>query len=416
MIKNKRQMFSVIGVFTLIMLLGTVSYAFFNYTRTGEANTFRTGNIYFNAQQGQALNITNAFPMTSIEAGNASLDTVTLGILGDTTYADGEEFEITLVDVNNTINNKEIPVNYIATYTANTGGTIGTSNSDYWEDREDKDASIYILNGEGQVSEGKQVLVGYIDNGATGINGTLSISAYIDADRIAISDTYNGPESTPNANNGTTSEWVNGRTVLTTTEWNSISSNPISFKIKAESNEGIWANPQIESCIGCKFIYTTNQYFYSANNYASSPTSTLTTFENNNETLTDNYLTLNKNIFLGFKFDGSGNVTNAHACGIKGEEPNNGIAFCIEGALSDTYGGNSKKRNDIRNANSVILESLYGLYDDVTGVGCHNTEYSFFCTGGVVFPSTSSGGYAYTALSANGSICNVFNYGGANCD
>ena len=36
------------------------------------------------------------------------------------------------------------------------------------------------------------------------------------------------------------------------------------------------------TCEGCKFIYTENEYFYSANNYNSSPISTLTTFENNN--------------------------------------------------------------------------------------------------------------------------------------
>ena len=33
MIKSKRQMYIVVGVFALVMLLGTFSYAFFNYTR-----------------------------------------------------------------------------------------------------------------------------------------------------------------------------------------------------------------------------------------------------------------------------------------------------------------------------------------------------------------------------------------------
>ena len=239
MIKSKKQMFLIIGVFTLILLVTSVTYAFFNYTRTGALNVLRTGNIYFNTTEGTALNITNAFPMTSTEAENATLDSVTVGIVGNTEYSDGEEFLISLVDVNNTVNNKKIPMNYIATYTVANNGTIGTSSNNYWEAREDKDANIYKLSSTGDVINGEKVLVGYIDNTGSGINGTLTIKAYIDADRIAITDTYNGT-NTPTDNMGTTSNWVNGRTVFTTTEWNSLTSTGISFKIKAESQEGIW--------------------------------------------------------------------------------------------------------------------------------------------------------------------------------
>ena len=39
---------------------------------------------------------------------------------------------------------------------------------------------------------------------------------------------------------GTTSEWVNNRTVFTTEEWNSLQTNGISFQIKVEANEGTW--------------------------------------------------------------------------------------------------------------------------------------------------------------------------------
>ena len=46
---------------------------------------------------------------------------------------------------------------------------------------------------------------------------------------------------------GTTNEWVNGRTVLTTTEWNSLNSTGITFQIKTESNEGIWVEEQDNS-------------------------------------------------------------------------------------------------------------------------------------------------------------------------
>ena len=174
----------------LMLILVGITYSFFNYTRTGAINNLGTGRIYFNTEQSNTLSVTNLFPMTSTEAGNANLNAVTISITGDSVYADGEEFEITLVDVNNTANGKTLPINYIATYTAATGKTIGSSSNDYWNARNSKNASIYSLNATGQVQEGKRVLVGYIDNGATGIDGILSIKAYVDADRIAISDTY----------------------------------------------------------------------------------------------------------------------------------------------------------------------------------------------------------------------------------
>ena len=122
MIKTKKQMFTVIGVFALVMLLGTVTYAFFNYTRTGATNTFRTGRIYFNSSQNNTLVITDIFPLTSeqAQAQANSLNGVTVHIQGDTTYAQGEEFKISIVSVNNTVgespNQKALPMNYIASY------------------------------------------------------------------------------------------------------------------------------------------------------------------------------------------------------------------------------------------------------------------------------------------------------------
>ncbi len=100
MIQNKRQMIMIIGIFALILTLTTVTYSFFNYTRTGAINNLGTGKIYFNSTQGNTLNLTNIFPMTSSEAESANLDAVTISINGDTTYANGEEFEISLVDIN----------------------------------------------------------------------------------------------------------------------------------------------------------------------------------------------------------------------------------------------------------------------------------------------------------------------------
>ncbi len=43
---------------------------------------------------------------------------------------------------------------------------------------------------------------------------------------------------------GTTNDWIMGREVFTTEEWNSFQTNPLSFKVKVESNEGIWVEQE----------------------------------------------------------------------------------------------------------------------------------------------------------------------------
>ena len=225
-------------IIILLLVLGLLSLtigasiAFFNYTRTGSENTLATGRIYFLSTQSGTLNITNVFPIKASNVDPSTLDEVTVSIRGDTTYNSGEEYQISLTGLNNTINGKEIPLNYIATVS-----NVGTSSDTYWEDR-GGNSSIYKLTATGSVEEDKQVLVGYIIKGSTGINGNIKIKAYVDGDRLAIADTYDGNET---ENMGTTNNWVDGRVVLTTDEWNSLQgNNSISFKIKAESNEGIW--------------------------------------------------------------------------------------------------------------------------------------------------------------------------------
>ncbi len=136
----------------LILLLTGITYSFFNYTKTGNANNLGTGDISFNIDEGEAISLTNVFPMTASEAEEANLDTLTIGISGSTTYASGEEFLISIVDVTK-LNNKEIPINYIATYEETTGNSIGTEEDDYFTERESKSANIYLLNETGRVKD-----------------------------------------------------------------------------------------------------------------------------------------------------------------------------------------------------------------------------------------------------------------------
>ena len=65
--------------------------------------------------------------------------------------------------------------------------------------------------------------------GETGVNGNIDITAFIDINKVAITDTYL---------NETDEDWVMGREVLTTEEWNNFANTPLSFKVKVEANEG----------------------------------------------------------------------------------------------------------------------------------------------------------------------------------
>ena len=44
---STRLILSILGVFILIVAIGGITFAFFNYTRTGVANTIQVGRIYF---------------------------------------------------------------------------------------------------------------------------------------------------------------------------------------------------------------------------------------------------------------------------------------------------------------------------------------------------------------------------------
>ena len=107
-----------------------------------------------------------------------------------------------------------------------------------------------------------RLLVGYIvPNNPTGtivgIDGSITIKAYFDKDLLKISDTYDGSESD---NMGTTNEWAEGKTVITTAEWNALQSSGVSFKVKVEANEGIWVKDTLDNIIRTKNLNTsTNQ-------------------------------------------------------------------------------------------------------------------------------------------------------------
>ena len=87
-IKNKK-LLSIIEIFLVLIMVVGVTYAFFNYTRTGLANNIGTGRIYFNMAQDGKLQLTNIFPVKASGVDANSLDSVSVSIFGDTTYQSG---------------------------------------------------------------------------------------------------------------------------------------------------------------------------------------------------------------------------------------------------------------------------------------------------------------------------------------
>ena len=244
--KDNKKRNLIIGIISLVFLIGVVgiTYAFFNYTKTSDNNVLQVGTIEFSSTQ-TYIDLQNVFPTTKTNLNSTNSDTATITITGDTTYEQGIEYKVTIEAVNNTINGKELPISL--NISAN---NLGTNSSNYYNER-GSTTNVYKLTEEGEAYNGKYVIVGYIKPDTTGVNGSINITAFIDTNKIVISDTYDG---TGTGLMGTTDEEVAGREVFTTTEWNSFnSSNPLSFKVKVEAQEGIWVEPE-------KFLTMKNLY------------------------------------------------------------------------------------------------------------------------------------------------------------
>ncbi len=241
MIKSKKQMFLIIGVFTLILVVTSVTYAFFNYTKTGNANNLRVGQVLFSSSEAGNINLSNVFPIdrTDAPSDNVNSAEVVVTITGSTTYDNGLEYLLTIEDVNiETSSHKKLPISIIVTPEKD-NTELGTESNDYFTVR-GSTTSYYKVLANDVIKDGDYALVGYIKPGQAEINGKVGIRAFIDKDNIVISDTYDGLETD---NMGTTSSFVRGRVVLTTDEWNNLTgNNAISFKVKVQANDGVWVS------------------------------------------------------------------------------------------------------------------------------------------------------------------------------
>ena len=235
-INQKYTILLFLGIIAIIGVFGGLTYAFFNYTRTGSSNTLKVGTISFSSNYTD-VTLTNVFPISSTDAKTDTTNTtsVTVNISGKTTYSGGVEYLVTLTDANVAVGNKTVPVSLMVT-----SSNLGENDDDYFDNRGGS-TKIYKVLAKEELENNEQVLVGFIPNSETMTTGSVTIKVYLDSDKVAISDTYDGTESDFM---GTTSVWIDDRVYLTTTEWNSLATTPISFKVKVEANEGTWVeNP-----------------------------------------------------------------------------------------------------------------------------------------------------------------------------
>ncbi len=243
---EKKIIYSTAIIAILVVAIATgVTFAFFNYTKTGNANNIRTGRMNFNAEQGVEVTLSDLFPISAtgtITPETPGVGSVTVHVTGDTNYEKGIEYRIKTVNVTGN-NGTNLPISVNISYSNNGNGTtIGTETDDYYADR-GGNGSVYQVLTTDTISENGELVMGYIAPGVTGIDGNIVIMAYLDADNIAITDTH--PEEQTDTNNdgyidGTDDIWVDNRTVFTTEEWNQLSSSGVSFQIKVEANEGLW--------------------------------------------------------------------------------------------------------------------------------------------------------------------------------
>lgn len=217
---SKQILLSVIGVAILVIAVVGVSFAFYNYNKVGNKNTLKTGNIAFNTTN-TTIDMANIFPVSKSDV---LTDTINVGtgyveISGSTSYNRGIDFTVTVEEVSESIGIGvgKLPISILVIPTAL--DNVKSFGSD------EGNIAINTYEDGNTIASGAVLASGRIPAN-TNVNGLLTIRAYIDADNIIISDTYVPEENETKA-------------VLTTDEWNNLSTNSATFKIKVVANNGI---------------------------------------------------------------------------------------------------------------------------------------------------------------------------------
>ena len=219
--QSKQVLLSVIGVAILVVAVVGVSFAFFNYTRTGDENRVATGTIYFNhTESAQRISISNFFPTDENGRTENDSSSVTITIEGGTTYDRGLDYTVSLVNVTNG-GNANVPITITQAATGELADTY-TATTDQGETYLTLGNQAVQPIGTGHIAAATGAGVSGADANTT---GTITITAGI-ASNVAITDT-------PTEN----TTWQNNRTVMSTADWNALATHPVTFNVRVVAVE-----------------------------------------------------------------------------------------------------------------------------------------------------------------------------------
>ena len=214
--QSKKVLLSVIGVAILVVAVVGVSFAFFNYTRTGATNSLSTGTIYFVTEETGSIAVTNFFPTSHTGTTVNNSSSMTVAITGGTSYSRGIDYSVYAV---NPTGQTTVPVTVHTSAVNDTGKDIGYV-------AEGTNGNV-ALSTSGSTLLGTGHIAPETSGGLTGHrqSGTITVTAFLGSD-LAITDT---PTES--------STWVNGRTTISTTDWNALASSPVTFAVRVIADE-----------------------------------------------------------------------------------------------------------------------------------------------------------------------------------
>lgn len=135
---SKQVLLSVLGIAVLVVAVVGVSFAFFTYSKNGEANnTIQTGSIFFQFTEGTAITLSNQFPIpdsqgatltSSVEGDNPAL---TFWVKGTNTSTKPINYTISATNGENMTGKTRLNDSGIKLYLDATKATTGTLTNNY---------------------------------------------------------------------------------------------------------------------------------------------------------------------------------------------------------------------------------------------------------------------------------------------
>ncbi len=203
-----------LSLFVLIGMIGGLTFAFFNYTRTGNENTLKLGNIEFISNYDN-VTLNNVFPVSisNIEEDN-SVPTVEITVKGKTSYQGGIDYKVIATNVQVQSNGKNVPISiHVMQNDLNTNGN---------------EITLYSYENGAILEENAEFAIGHIKTSDTETDGKVILKVYIDKNYVIITDT---PEEN--------TDWRGDKVYLSTSEWNALQNNSgLSFNVKVEATLG----------------------------------------------------------------------------------------------------------------------------------------------------------------------------------